>query len=271
MMKADGGGSRNPAGMSDAAVQALDELLQARHDEVVRLAREASLHELLTAADVVRAYHTLEERRPSPVVSRTVPSPRSFYLPIIGAVMASIISLVTSYLVFRVGDPQTPVDSVVVTMGLVFGSISLAMLSALYVVARRISAGYEGRASKAARGERDRSPASTPDYVNISDLDEVSFLNQWLKLEDKLQRLAKVALSNEGKESGPDGPLQLGKVMGILLSRGVVDDPLESDFRRVLAIRNTVIHGESVPLHTLDEARTTMRSIEERLDKHHAI
>lgn len=270
-MKADGGGSRNPAGMSDAAVQALDELLQARRDEVVKHAREASLHELLTAADVVRAYHTLEERRPSPVASRTVPSPRSFYLPIIGAVMASIISLVTSYLVFRMGDPQTPVDSVVVTLGLVFGAVSLAMFSALYVVARRISVGYEGRASKAVRRERDRSSASTPDYVNITDLDEVSFLNQWLKLEDKLQRLAKAALSNEGKESGP-GPLQLGKVMGILLSQGVVDDPLESDFRRVLAIRNTVIHGESVPPHTLHEARTTMRTIEERLDgTHHAI
>jgi hypothetical protein len=90
-----------------------------------------------------------------------------------------------------------------------------------------------------------------------------TFIDQWARLDDRLRRLAQVALAMH-KEIAADYPI--GGLLRRLVSLGVLDKKRGLDLQEVLDIRNQVAHGRAVSPLDLSVGIRLMERLEMFLD-----
>lgn len=276
MMDTYGSGSRDEAKMSEAAIEALAALLEERRAQALVLAQRSSPNEVITAADIIRAFYASAERRPGPVPPRFYAPRRtlSWALSILGAVAGLLGAVLAIYglpMERLGGDPNlsSSLDLTAIVLSALAVAVLLSVQFIRHLNTRRAHLSLlerfesERRLNTAEEALLRDSPALT---LSVSDVeDELSFLYGWSKVEERLRRMAYSLDKEAGREPSDRRPI--GEVMAVLSGAGVMDSRFSSDLRQAIAVRNMVAHGESVPPAQTREGVTLLHTLEHRLEE----
>lgn len=275
MMNTHSAPSGDRAAMTDAAVQALDELLSEQRKKVLDVARSASEHEVLTAADVVRAYYSLNEPRQSFVTRSLVPRKnRLANVSSIVAVLAGLLSAIVSagfYYFRQEGSGSWSVPSGTLLAVLVSSAVAIALTLAMYTLRRMVRVRPTDTAvlsvdAGQAEGTVDVIVSGSASADKAYQLgDGFAFLNEWSKVENKLRHLGDNAVLAKGS-TVPRGRLPIGAMIAGLVRDEVIDGQFASDLRRVISVRNKIAHGEQVTASELEEVTKLLALVDARLD-----
>ncbi|WP_458111198.1 hypothetical protein M1D88_12615 [Arthrobacter sp. R1-13] len=269
-MNTNGTGSETEAILTEAASRALDELLAERRKEIVSDAVRTSSGEVITAADVVRAYYSAGGRRPLLELAGSFDRGRRRRQQITAAASIGILALIiTAFIqVVRIngqgqsfGAPDIiGVIGVVVGMATAFAAIILQTRS--IAGARRYRERLMLTVENEFAGARFNDTAPSERRANDAERRGM-FLSEWGKVEESLRKLARMLPQETGQQSFAYQPI--GVLMANLARTGIIDRALSSDIRKVITVRNMVAHQESVPRGQMEEGMVLLNSVEERL------
>lgn len=262
-------GPRDGASLTEAAAHALDELLAQRRQEVLDEAINAARGQEITAADVVRAYYSDDER---PLLyevaeaSRSAPLRPRLILTVALLALVTVGTLYVSQLIGVGGEQPFNALSVAGMIGIV---LSFAAASAAIVLQYRFA-----RRSRESQERWTRIAEQGNDAGNYGhtmktprSLTEVQqrglFLSKWVSVEEDLRRLAVMLRPETEQQAWSFRPI--GSLMADLTSAGVIDRELSSNIRQIVTVRNRVAHQESVSQSQMEAGLELLDEVEQRL------
>ena len=183
----------------------------------------------------------------------------------VAALIAGALALVSSFRDFRLPYVEVTVAAFALTAGTLMVSIVLLALRESRV-SRMRALQYAEESREMQRSEYALEAARQALHESLNDTGDAllpRFIAQWARLEDRLRRLAQVALGMPS-EISTDYPI--GGLLRDLIRVGVLDSKRGEDLQDVLDVRNQVAHGRSVSSSDLSMAVRLMERLELFLD-----
>jgi hypothetical protein len=190
------------------------------------------------------------------------------------AALAALLSTIVSAGIFyfrEEGAVGWNVPSGTLVLVLVFSAVAIALTAAMYTLGRmaRVRSFHAGEltvSAESAEGVRDSLDVGSASPAKGYDIGEgLAFLNEWSKVERKLQRLGDYVVVAKGG-SLPADRLPIGAMLATLVRNDVIDAAFASDLRRVISVRNSVAHGAPVTATELEEAIRLLASVDAHLE-----
>jgi hypothetical protein len=266
--------------LSPSARARLDDYISMFANDIVSEAMRLNPEDVVTSRDVGDAFHQLHDKRarpegwsPSREVTRVTIQPYALVVPL----LSGLASLVTALLLFYVYSTtnQGILESahiiilIAAFLAYIATLISFSTIFLAYYRLRRQRARAIRYAELGGRDDNDvayyLAEALSSRSTKSDDIKYLTalFIPKWGRLEDRLRRLAIAALEmpEDIAEDYPIGPL-----LSRLTQVGVLDAERESEFARILDVRNRLAHGGRASVAETQVGLDYMDVLEDLLD-----
>ncbi|MFI8411100.1 hypothetical protein ACIGB6_01195 [Paeniglutamicibacter gangotriensis] len=265
--------------LSPGALTRLENYTSLFADEIVSEAKRLNPDDVITSRDVVDAYSILN-RAPQgiPFDSMEVSwaTNRATRRNIIYSALAGILSLIAAVMILVTGPNFLFNGGGIVEYVAIFAAYLAALLSfsAAWFSWLRVRRDRSRAVREAEMGARDAEKAylyAEAMHSNRSggrDDDKYQtarFISEWARLEDRLRRLAQLALSMPA-EVASDYPIR--PLLKMLTEVGVLDSNRGEEFTQIMDVRNRLAHGGRASRAETQLGLDYMDVLENFLDAH---
>lgn len=260
--------------LSPGARALLSELVSDLQDRVIAQAELLNPGDILTARDITDGFRAVQakERDPDSATYRLPQRLRWSRVLVmyaaaagIAAISAGVIGVLGSVLDVSGVYLNLTVTALALMAGVfAFSIVLLALRESRVSRVRALEHAENARdAHRAMDAAEATALAAARTTSNSSDVLLPRFISQWARLEDRLRRLAQVALGMPA-ETAADYPI--GGILRDLIRVGILEPRRGEDLQDILDIRNMVAHGRTVSPTDLSVGVRLMERLEKFLD-----